>query len=58
MQKWKSERMRKTPEKWPMTIAVRIDVTPVLFKFFFVSEKPSETLFFILGKKYWSKIKG
>ena len=50
--------MRKTPEKWPMTIAVRIDVTPVLFKFFFVSEKPSESLFFILGKKYWSKIKG
>ena len=50
--------MRKTPEKWPMTIVARIDVTPVLFNFFFVSEKPSESLFFILGKKNWSKIKG
>ena len=42
------ERMRKMPEKWPMTIAARIDDTLVLFNFFFfVSEKPSESFFFI-----------
>ena len=41
------ERMRKMPEKGPMTVAARIDDTPVLFNFFFVSEKQSESLFFI-----------
>ena len=41
------ERKRKMPEKGPMTVAARIDDTPVLFKSFFVSEKPSESLFFI-----------
>ena len=41
------ERMRKMPEKGPMTVAARIDDTPVLFNFFLVSEKPSESLFFI-----------
>ena len=35
------------PEKGPMTVAARIDDTSVLFKSFFVSEKPSESLFFI-----------
>ena len=39
--------MRKMPEKGPMTVAARIDDTPVLFNFFFVSEKQSESLFFI-----------
>ena len=39
--------MQKMPEKWPMTVAARIDDTPVLFKFFVVLEKPSEGLFFI-----------
>ena len=33
------ERMRKMPEKWPMTIAARIDDTPVLFQFFFCIRK-------------------
>ena len=40
------EQMWKMPEKWPMTVATRIDDKPVLFKYF-VSEKPSECLFFI-----------
>ena len=33
------ERMRKLLEKWPMRVITRIDDTPVLFNFFFVSEK-------------------
>ena len=42
------ERTRKMHEKWPMMVAARqVDDTPVLFNFFFVSEKPSESLFFI-----------
>ena len=41
------ERMRKMPEKWPVKVAARIDNTQVLSKFFFVSEKSSESLFFI-----------
>ena len=41
-------RMRKMPEKWPMTVAARIDDTVRFqFFFFFVSEKPSDSLFFI-----------
>ena len=39
--------MRKMPEKGPMTVAARIDDTVRFQFFFFGSEKPSESLFFI-----------
>ena len=42
------ERMRKMPEKWPMTIAARIDDTPVLFKFFFLYQKNQVRVFFFI----------
>ena len=40
------ERMRKMPEKLPMTVAARIDDTPVLFIYFFCIRK-TESLVFI-----------
>ena len=49
--------MRKMPEKWPMTVAARIDDT-VRFQFFFLYQKNQvRVCFSFQSKEYWSKIK-